>query len=293
MCKRVCDGSHGMCPTWREAREAASRAIKDVVWASEIINRIGRHFKKGTLQREPIEVNDSYPGDGRAIRHRDDSDTRLLFKPTLAEDLPQVIADQVELQQVLMNLMLNGMESMKELENPGTLRIVTQHAEDGFVMISVTDTGKGIEPEQAEHIFDAFFTTKKEGTGMGLAISRSIIESHGGRLWFTPNTGPGATFYFTLPIDASVKEQTNCDAPAESAGVFAPPKRRCQSSSHDGAPIDMVRRQLSLAISPDGAFQACNSSAPSASTAGVMPNALSITPAAKSRPRVCAITFCR
>jgi signal transduction histidine kinase len=105
-------------------------------------------------------------------------------------------------------LMLNGMESMKELENPGTLRIVTQHAEKGFVMISVTDTGKGIEPEQAEHIFDAFFTTKKEGTGMGLAISRSIIESHGGRLWFTPNAGPGATFYFTLPIDASVKEQT-------------------------------------------------------------------------------------
>jgi signal transduction histidine kinase len=104
--------------------------------------------------------------------------------------------------------MLNGMESMKELENPGTLRIVTQHAEEGFVMISVTDSGKGIEPEQAEHIFDAFFTTKKEGTGMGLAISRSIIESHGGRLWFTPNTGPGATFYFTLPIDASVKEQT-------------------------------------------------------------------------------------
>jgi signal transduction histidine kinase len=95
---------------------------------------------------------------------------------------------------------------MKELENPGTLRIATQHAEDGLVMISVTDTGKGIKPEEAEHIFDAFFTTKKEGTGMGLAISRSIIESHGGRLCFTPNTGPGATFYFTLPIDASDRQ---------------------------------------------------------------------------------------
>jgi signal transduction histidine kinase len=112
----------------------------------------------------------------------------------------------VELQQVLMNLMLNGMESMKELENPGTLRIVTQHAGEGFVMISVIDTGKGVKPEQAEHIFDAFFTTKNEGTGMGLAISRSIIESYGGRLWFTPNTGQGATFCFTLPIDANVKE---------------------------------------------------------------------------------------
>jgi signal transduction histidine kinase len=103
-------------------------------------------------------------------------------------------------------LMLNGMESMKELENPGTLRIVTQHVEEGFVMVSVIDTGKGVKPEQAEHLFDAFFTTKNEGTGMGLAISRSIIESHGGRLWFDPNTGPGATFYFTLPIGASVKE---------------------------------------------------------------------------------------
>lgn len=73
-------------------------------------------------------------------------------------------------------------------------------------MISVIDTGKGVKPEQAEHIFDAFFTTKNEGTGMGLAISRSIIESHSGRLWFAPNTGPGTTFCFTLPIDAKVKE---------------------------------------------------------------------------------------
>jgi len=98
------------------------------------------------------------------------------------------------------------MESMKELGNPRTLQIVTQHAEDGFVMISVIDIGKGVKPEQAKHIFDAFFTTKNDGTGMGLAISRSIIESHGGRLWFTPNNGPGATFCFTLPMDASVKE---------------------------------------------------------------------------------------
>jgi C4-dicarboxylate-specific signal transduction histidine kinase len=192
-------------PDLGEAREAASRAIKDVAWASEIMNRISRLFKKGTLPREPVEVNDVIREmvallDTEMTRHTIAVQTRL------AEDLPQVIADQVELQQVLMNLMLNGMESMKELENPRTLRIVTQH-EEGFVKISVIDTGQGVKPEQAEHVFDAFFTTKKEGTGMGLAISRSIIESHGGRLWFTPNTGPGATFCFTLPIDASVKEQ--------------------------------------------------------------------------------------
>jgi len=192
-------------PDLGEAREAASRAIKDVVWASEIINRIGRHFKKGTLQREPIEVNDVIR-EMVALLRSEMAQHRIAIHTTLAEDLPQVIADQVELQQVLMNLMLNGMESMRELENPGTLRIVTRAAEDDFVMISVTDTGRGVKPEEAEHIFDAFFTTKKEGTGMGLAISRSIIESHGGRLWFTTNTGPGATFCFTLPIAARVSQ---------------------------------------------------------------------------------------
>ena len=204
MCKRVCDGSHGM-PDLGEAREAASRAIKDVVWASEIINRISRLFTKGTLQREPTEVNDVIQ---EVVALLDTEMTRhtISVQTKLAEDLPQVIADRVELQQVLMNLMLNGMESMKELENPGTLRIVTQHDEEGFVMVTVIDTGNGVKPEEAEHLFDAFFTTKKEGTGMGLAISRSIVESHGGRLWFSPNSGPGATFYFTLPIDTSVKE---------------------------------------------------------------------------------------
>jgi C4-dicarboxylate-specific signal transduction histidine kinase len=192
-------------PDLGEAQEAASRAIKDVVWASEIINRISRLFKKGTLQREPIGVNDVIQ-EVVALLDTEMTQHTIAVQTKLSEGLPQVIADRVELQQVLMNLMLNGMESMKELENPRTLRIVTQDAEEGFVMVSVIDTGKGVKPEEAEHLFDAFFTTKKEGTGMGLAISRSIVESHGGRLWFSPNTGPGVTFYFTLPINAGVKE---------------------------------------------------------------------------------------
>jgi C4-dicarboxylate-specific signal transduction histidine kinase len=191
-------------PDLEEAREAASRAIKDVAWASEIMNRISRLFKKGTLQREPIDVNDAIR-EMVALLHTEMTQHAIAVHTKLAEDLPQVIADPVELQQVLMNLMLNGMESMKELGNPRTLQIETQHALEGFVMVSIIDTGKGVKPEQAEHIFNAFFTTKNEGTGMGLAISRSIIESHGGRLWFTPNAGPGATFCFTVPIDASAK----------------------------------------------------------------------------------------
>ena len=107
-------------PDLAEARDAASRAIKDVVWASEIINRIGRHFKKGTLQREPIEVNDVIR-EMVALLDTEMTQHAIAVQTKLAEDLPQAIADQVEFQQVLMNLMLNGMESMKELENPGTL----------------------------------------------------------------------------------------------------------------------------------------------------------------------------
>ena len=187
-------------PDLGEAREAVSRAIKDAAWASEIINRISRLFKKGSPQRERIEVNDIVR-EMIALLNTEMTRHSIAVKAELAEGLPQVNADRVQLQQVLMNLMLNGMESMKEMGIPGILRIATSLAEEGFILVSVTDTGKGVRPDEAEQIFKAFYSTKNEGTGMGLTISRSIIESHGGRLWFTPNTGSGVTFQFTLPIE--------------------------------------------------------------------------------------------
>jgi signal transduction histidine kinase len=116
----------------------------------------------------------------------------------LAEDLPTVMADRVQLQQVFMNLMLNGIDAMKETTGEAELTIKSE-ADDGQVLVSVSDTGMGLPPEQVEQIFKAFFTTKDTGTGMGLPISRSIIESHGGRLWATGVPGRGATFQFTLP----------------------------------------------------------------------------------------------
>src|ERR1700737_313404 len=116
----------------------------------------------------------------------------------LAEDLPKVMADRVQLQQVFMNLMLNGIDAMKEITARGELTIKSEPG-DGQLLISVSDTGVGLPPEQADQIFKAFFTTKDTGTGMGLPISRSIIESHGGRLWATGVPGSGATFQFTLP----------------------------------------------------------------------------------------------
>jgi signal transduction histidine kinase len=117
----------------------------------------------------------------------------------LSEDLPRVMADRVQLQQVLMNLMLNGIEAMQDTKTERQLTVRSLMAESGQLLISVTDTGVGISPEQADQIFNAFFSTKAQGTGMGLSISRSIVESHGGHLWATSNSGRGATFSFTLP----------------------------------------------------------------------------------------------
>jgi signal transduction histidine kinase len=116
------------------------------------------------------------------------------------------MADRVQLQQVFMNLMLNGIDAMKEMNPAGSLTITSQQAENGQVVISVSDTGVGLPPEQADQIFNAFFTTKREGTGMGLPISRSIIRSHGGRLWAAGASGRGASFCFTLPTQAETHE---------------------------------------------------------------------------------------
>jgi signal transduction histidine kinase len=121
----------------------------------------------------------------------------ISIRATLAQQPCYVEADRVQLQQVFMNLMLNAIEAMKGTN--GELIIESSHSPDGQLLISISDTGPGIPAEKADHIFDAFYTTKPDGTGMGLAISRSIIESHGGHLWATNNAGVGSTFYFSLP----------------------------------------------------------------------------------------------
>jgi len=115
-------------------------------------------------------------------------------------DTPNILADRVQLQQVFMNLMLNAIEAMKD--TGGELTITARPNPEGQMIVSIRDTGVGLPTENVERIFDAFHTTKPEGTGMGLAITRSIVESHGGRVWATANEGPGAIFHFTLPIEA-------------------------------------------------------------------------------------------
>jgi signal transduction histidine kinase len=131
------------------------------------------------------------------LLHREANRYSISMRTDFASELPKTMADRVQLQQVFMNLMLNGIEAMKE--TGGVLTVKSQLGQNGQVLISVSDTGVGLPAEKAGQIFNPFFTTKPLGSGMGLAISRSIIESHGGRLWATANDGRGATFHFNLP----------------------------------------------------------------------------------------------
>jgi PAS domain S-box-containing protein len=185
-------------PDLAKAQTAASRVVKDVARASEIIGRVRSLFKKDSLQHEEVDINELIQEmiallRGEASRHS------ISIHSDLSLELPPIMADRVQLQQVLMNLMLNSIEAMKSMNTPGKLTIKSQQDDSGQLLISVMDTGVGVPPEKIEQIFNAFFTSKPQGTGMGLAISRSIIESHGGRLWAAPNAGPGATLHFTLP----------------------------------------------------------------------------------------------
>jgi PAS domain S-box-containing protein len=192
-------------PDVEEARAAAMRIVKDGTRAADIISRIRLLFKKGTPQREPEDVNEVIREmivllGGETTRYS------ISVRTDLAADLPQVMGDRVQLQQVLMNLMINGIDAMKDVDGTRELAIKSQRGENEEVVLSVTDSGVGLPPHQADQIFNAFFTTKPHGTGMGLRISRSIIESHGGRLWAADNSPRGASFYFTLPAKVEANE---------------------------------------------------------------------------------------
>jgi PAS domain S-box-containing protein len=192
-------------PDVAEAQEAASRLVKDVTRASDIINRIVLLFKKDVPQRELVAVNGVIQ-EVIALLRSESNRYSISIHTELTEGLPNIMADRVAMQQVLMNLMLNAIEAMKEMGTPGKLTIATRQNENRQLVVSVTDTGVGLPLGDAEQIFNAFFTSKPQGTGMGLPISRSIIESHGGRLWATSNSGPGATFQFTLPLEAAARQ---------------------------------------------------------------------------------------
>jgi len=192
-------------PDVDEALEATGRIMKDGTRATEIIDRLRSLYKKSPPQRELVDVNEVVR-EMLALLRGEASRYSIVTRSELAPDLPKITADRVQLQQVFMNLMLNAIEAMKD--TGGELTIKTELGQEGPLLISVRDTGVGLPAENTDQIFNAFFTTKPEGSGMGLAISRSIVESHGGRLWATPNDGRGATFQLTLPAEATSSSPT-------------------------------------------------------------------------------------
>ena len=171
-------------PDIAEAHDAASGMVVSATRAAEIIERVRSLFGRSAPQREVIDVNEVIR-DIVVLLQNEAGQRSVSVHLELAEDLPRIKGDHVQLQQVMMNLILNGIEAMRDA--PGELKITSQLTDDGHFLVSVRDAGIGFPPENADKIFDAFFTTKQQGTGMGLAISRSIVESHGGRLWATAN----------------------------------------------------------------------------------------------------------
>ena len=195
----------GDTPNLEEARAAAMRVVTDGRRAAEIISRVRQLFKKGSTERELLDVNEVVREmivilQGEAARQN------IVATMDLAEDLPQVLGDRVQLQQVMMNLIMNGIDAMKSVNGTRELAINSRLVETEEILVSVSDTGVGLPPKQADQIFDAFFTTKLHGTGMGLRISGTIVESHGGRLWAEDNSPRGARFHFTLPTKIEAHE---------------------------------------------------------------------------------------
>jgi PAS domain S-box-containing protein len=188
-------------PNLDRARAAAVRIDKYGNRAAEIIDRIRSFYRKSPPQRELVDVN-GIVHEILVLLRGEVTRYGVSIRTDLAADIPKIMADLVQLQQVLMNLVLNAIEAMKD--SGGELTVKSELGNDGRVLISVSDTGVGLPAGKVDEIFSAFFTTKAQGSGMGLAISRSIVESHGGRLWARANPARGATFHVTLPIAAEV-----------------------------------------------------------------------------------------
>jgi PAS domain S-box-containing protein len=183
-------------PDLTEVRKGTERIVEAGALASEIINRLRSLYKKSPPQRELVDVN-GIISEMVLLLRGEANGYAVSIRTNLAADLPKITADRVQLQQVLMNLMLNGIEAMKDMG--GVLAVKSQLDEDGQIQISIHDIGPGLPLGKTDQIFDAFFTTKPQGSGMGLAISKSIVESQGGRIWANSDGGRGATFHFTLP----------------------------------------------------------------------------------------------
>jgi PAS domain S-box-containing protein len=192
-------------PDLDEVRATVTRFGRDAQRAAEIIKRIRSQFEKGSANQETLGVSEMIR-ETVALLRDEAMRYNVSVRTELAADLPQIVGDRVQLQQVAMNLIVNSIEAMKDVDGTRELVIKSERAENEQILVSFTDTGIGLSSQLAEQIFEPFFTTKPSGTGMGLRISRSIIESHGGRLWAVGSAGRGATFYLILPATVADRE---------------------------------------------------------------------------------------
>ena len=206
-CLRMLDGDP---PNVDGARETARRAIRDGKRASDVISRLRALFSKGEFTPEQVDLNEATQ-EVISLSLSDLQRNRVILSTDLADDLPPVTGDRVQLQQVILNLLRNASDAMGSVDDrPRNLLIRTDWEEVDGVRLSVKDVGIGFPPGAADKLFQAFYTTKNDGMGIGLSVSRSIIEAHHGRLWATANDGPGATFSFAIPrrLDGSVDIET-------------------------------------------------------------------------------------
>ncbi|MDB6029441.1 MAG: nodV1, partial [Verrucomicrobiales bacterium] len=190
----------GKPPNLDETREALQRIVRDGNRASDVVARIRALLKNNAPTKTQFNIGEMI-AEIITLTETEAQRCQVSVQTLLAPNLPRVTADRVQLQQVLMNLTLNALDALSEvIDRSRILTIEVEMESPNTVLVAVHDTGIGIDPERMKQLFEPFHTTKTHGLGLGLSISRSIIEAHGGRLWMTPNDGPGVTFQFSLPV---------------------------------------------------------------------------------------------
>jgi PAS domain S-box-containing protein len=201
------------------ARETAQRTIRDGSRASDVITRLRALFSKKDPTNEPVNLNEATQEVVTLLRDELQR-SRVILRMELGDEIPTVVGDRIQLQQVILNLIRNASDAMINIDDrPRRLVIRTEREEDDHVRLSVQDAGVGFKPQDGDRLFDAFYTTKSGGMGIGLSVSRSIIESHHGRLWATPNDGPGATFSFSIPLRPESTKYSGTLGPIWTRGV--------------------------------------------------------------------------
>ncbi len=199
-------------PDLDEARDAVRDIVRDGKRAGEVIARIRALTKRTALPREKLDLNETIQ-EVLAIAGDEARKNGVVIRTQFADDLSPVLGDRVQFQQVLLNLVMNAMEAMRSVgEGTRQLAIITRNIDQDQVQITVEDSGTGMDPSIMSRIFEPFYTTKSSGMGMGLSISRSIVQNHGGRLWATANAGPGTSFHLTLPRDQREDENARVAA---------------------------------------------------------------------------------